>query len=327
MPAKWSLRSAAAVVILAVAGCADTPTEPYCPDPPTRAEAIPAGAVKFTPATDLHPPVLHSAEWADPVPLPGPVNTAGVEDAPVVSRDGQTLYFFWTPDASVPAEEQVLDCVTGVWWCVREGSGWSDPVRAWLSESYALDGPLSEQGGTLWFASFRAGTYGDGDIYRGTRTGSSWTWDNAGEELNADYDVGELYLTASGDTMVFAREASYGVQGGYDLWESHREGDGWSSPENLGAVVNGSTDDGWPYLSPDGSELWFTSFESGEGHPGPAIYRTQRSPEGWGEPEEIVSSYVGDPAMDPDGNLYFSHHYVDGAGEIIETDIYVCYRR
>jgi hypothetical protein len=308
-------------------GCTDTPSEPYCEDPPTRAEAIPADAVKMTPATDLRPPVIHSGEWDDPVPLPGPVNTAGVEDAPVVSRDGTTLYFFWTPDASVPAEEQVLDCVTGVWISMNRGRGWTEPERALLSDDHALDGPLSEQDGTLWFASFRGGTYGDGDIYTATRTGSSWSWQNAGSELNEDYDVGELYLTAHGDTMVFARDAVYGGSGGYDLWESQRDAGGWSTPVNLGAGVNGSTDDGWPYLSPDGGELWFTSFASDMGYPGPAIYRVTRTERGWGTPEEIVSGYVGDPAMDPEGNLYFTHHYVDAAAEIIETDIFVCYRR
>jgi len=41
----------------------------------------------------------------------------------------------------------------------------------------------------------------------------------------------------------------------------------------------------------------------------------------------MVSHYVGDAAMDPDGNLYFTHHYINAGGATIETDIYVCYRR
>ena len=41
----------------------------------------------------------------------------------------------------------------------------------------------------------------------------------------------------------------------------------------------------------------------------------------------FVLRHVGDVALDPDGNIYFTHHYIDESGATIETDIYVCYRR
>ena len=314
-------------LILLVAGCSDHPTQPFCAGTLTREETIPQDAVKQTPEDDLYPPVVHSAAYDDPVPLPGPVNTAGSEDAPVVSRDGESLFFFWTPDSSVPPEEQLGDCVTGVWWSQRDGRGWTDPERAVLSDRASLDGPMCEQDGTLWFATFRTGTFGEGDIYTATWSGSSWSWRNAGELLNSDYDIGEVCLTAQGDTMIYARDSSHGAYGGYDLWESYRVAGVWTQPVNLGETVNSDVDDGWPYLSPGGSELWFTRNVSELGYPGPAIYRTVRTGGGWSAPEEIVSQYVGDAAMDPDGNLYFTHHFVDALGETIETDIYVCYRR
>jgi hypothetical protein len=322
-----SVLLAVAGIALLGAGCETTPTEPSCSGHETRAEAIPADAVKQTPETDLYPVVVSSVEFEDAIPLPGPVNTAGVEDACVISRDGNTMFIFFTPDAQVPAEEQLFDCVTGVWWCTRDGRGWTEPERAFLSDDLALDGPMAEQDGTFWFASYRTGGYRECDIYTATRNGSSWSWQNAGAQLNRDYEIGECYLTAHGDTMVYARGASYGIYGEYDLWESYRNGGGWTEPLNLGPTVNSLTYDGWPYLSANGNELWFTSFGSELGYPGPCIYRTVRTERGWSEPEEIVSHYVGDAAMDPDGNLYFTHHYIDEGGATIETDIYVCYRR
>ena len=312
---------------LTLAGCESTPTDPSLPTNITRAESIPADAVKQTPEMDLYPVVVSSAEFDDAIPLPGPVNTAGVEDAPVISRDGNRLFIFFTPDAQVPAEEQLLDGVTGIWWSTRDGRGWSEPERAVLSDDLALDGPMSEQDGTLWFASYRVGGYKEGDIYTATLNGSSWSWQNVGQQLNADYEIGECYLTAHGDTIVYARAASHGIYGEYDIWESYRDGNGWTAPLNLGPVVNTFTFDGWPYLSANGNELWYTSFGSGLGYPGPAIYRTVRTARGWSEPEEMVSHYVGDAAMDPDGNLYFTHHYISEGGDIIESDTYVCYRR
>lgn len=317
--------AAALLACATLAGCATGPTSPGCTGDETREGAIPPDAVKQTPDTDLYPPLMLSVEFADPVPLPGPVNTAGSEDAPVVSRDGNTLFFFFTPDSSVEAEEQIYDCVTGIWWCQRTARGWTEPERCFLSDDLALDGPMCEQDGTLWFASYRAGGYKDGDIYTANWNGSTWEWSNAGAQLNRDYQIGEVYLTAHGDTMVYQRDDSWPGEGEYDLWESYRVGGEWTAPLNLGSFVNTATYDGWPYLSPDGSELWYTSFASDHGYPGPSIYRTRRTERGWTVPEEMIARYVGDPGMDADGNLYFTHHYWDGE-KTIETDIYVCYR-
>ena len=323
-------RLAAAVIFTTfflLLGCETTPSEPSCTGGETRAGAIPEDAVKQTPDTDLYPPVMHAEEYGDPIPLPGPVNTAGSEDACVISRDGRTMYIFFTPDSRVPAEEQLFDCVTGIWWCTRSGGIWEEPARAFLSDDLALDGPMCEQDGTLWFASYRPGGYKEGDMYTATWNGSSWNWQNAGAQLNRDFEIGEVYLTAHGDTMVYQRDVEHGTFGQYDLWESYRDNGGWTEPLNLGPTVNTTTYDGWPYLSPNGNELWYTSFVSELGYPGPCIYRTLRTDRGWTEPEEMVSHYVGDPAMDPDGNLYFTHHYINDGGTTIETDIYVCYRR
>src|SRR4030042_6192541 len=83
--------------------------------PPNRESKIPLASVKITPANDTYPPEIQTTEFSPPVPLPGPVNTAGAEDSPFITNDGSELYFFFTPDVSVPAERQVLDGVTGIY--------------------------------------------------------------------------------------------------------------------------------------------------------------------------------------------------------------------
>jgi hypothetical protein len=96
------------------------------PIPPTggsRLDALPADAVKRTPADDVYPPVLHAAEFAEPVPLPGPINTAGLEDSPFIAPDGR-LYFFFTPSAAVPPEQQLFDGVTGIYVAAKAEAGW-----------------------------------------------------------------------------------------------------------------------------------------------------------------------------------------------------------
>src|SRR5512136_2966996 len=63
-----------------------------------RLDSIPSGAIKVTPMTDENPPRSLSDEYDSPFPLPGEVNTAGGEDSPFISPDGNVLYFWFTPD-------------------------------------------------------------------------------------------------------------------------------------------------------------------------------------------------------------------------------------
>ena len=46
----------------------------------------------------------------------------------------------------------------------------------------------------------------------------------------------------------------------------------------------------------------------------------------------MVSNFVGEPTVDEDGNLYFTHHlwqWTSGMTNFyaVESDIYVCYRK
>ena len=96
----------------------------------------------------------------------------------------------------------------------------------------------------------------------------------------------------------------------------------WQEPVNVTAV-NTPDSEGWPFLTQDGSELWFTRFYQGS----PAVFRSRRGPDGaWQAPELIVSQFAGEPTLDNAGNIYFTHHfYRDGV--MIEADIYVAKKK
>jgi Tol biopolymer transport system component len=319
-----ALRTAAFIVALAISSGCERSSEPE--SPPTRRDAIPPDAVKVPPDTDLFPPILHSDTWETPVPLPGPVNTAGVEDSPFITPDGQTLFFFFTPDAGAPPEEQIQDGFTGIWWSRSVQGRWSEPERIVLSDGPSLDGCPFFLNDTLWFCSVRLGNYGTIDVYLAVYGDGRWTeWRNAGAQWNEDFDVGEFHLSADGRTLYFGSSRPGGL-GGRDIWVSTRTPEGWSQAADLGPPVNTPADEDQPFLSPDGSELWFTG-SSRAGYPGPAVFRSLKQEDGtWGEPEEIVSRFSGEPTLDAEGNLYFVHIYVDETMETIEADIYVAYR-
>lgn len=261
---------------------------------------------------------MRSQDWADPIPLPGPINTAGAEDSPFIAPDGR-LYFFFTPSLAVPAERQLFDGVTGIYVSSPGADGWQEPTRVVLQEQgkLALDGCEFVGNDRLWFCSARERWSGI-NWFVADWTGGAWRdWQPAAALLPQDTQVGELHFAADGQTLYFHSDRQAGA-GGRDLWMAVRDASGMWSPSVNVAEVNTEADEGWPYLSPGGAELWFTRTYLGS----PCVFRSVRQDGRWSEPELIVERFAGEPTLDAAGNLYFVHHYVRD-GKLIEADIYV----
>lgn len=292
---------------------------------PLRSDTIPADAVKGTPATDNFKPVLHLDDWEDPVPMSGPINTAGAEDSPFITPDGNRFFFFFTPDVRVPPEKQLLDKVTGIWWSQKVGGVWTEPERILFCDDVSLDGAEFVQGNTMWFGSVRAGNLGEIDVYTAQYADGEWgNVQNAGQQLNVDYDIGEFHLTADGNTMYFhTGDMSFGTD--MDLWTTSRVGSGWSQPVRVPGV-NTAAMEGFPFLTEDGNQLWYTG-TSKLGYTGPALFRCLKSGSVWGAAVEVVSNFAGECTMDSEGNLYFVHHYFSQNMTMLEADIYVAYNK
>jgi hypothetical protein len=298
------------------------PTPPPAPQK-TRAQSIPANAIKITPETDTLPPIMHSSEFNKPIPLGSGVNTAGAEDSAFVMPDGNTLYFFFTPDPNIPAEKQLFDGVTGIYISHKQGSQWSNAQRVMLVEKneVALDGCVFVQGNEMWFCSARKGNTEGLDLWTAQFKNGNWTdWKNAGKKVNVDYEVGEMHITADGNEMYFHSPKVSG-KGGYDIWVTRKVNGEWQPPENV-AAVNTPDMEGWPFITQDGNELWFLRNYKGS----PAIFRSKKVGGKWGTPELIVSQFAAEPSLDNAGNLYFTHHFYKD-GKMLEADIYMAPRK
>ena len=94
----------------------------------------------------------------------------------------------------------------------------------------------------------------------------------------------------------------------------------WGEPENI-EIVNSPYTDGWPFVSEDGSELWFTRAIGA-----PELYRSKRVGGEWAEPEKMFSVFSGESSMDNQGNVYFTHHFFKD-DVMLEADIYVAYKK
>jgi len=80
--------------------------------------------------------------------------------------------------------------------------------------------------------------------------------------------------------------------------------------------------DGWPFVSADGKELWFTRWHRGT----PGIFRSKMAAGTWQKPELILSQFAAEPSLDTEGNLYFAHHFFR-KGKMIEADLYFARKR
>lgn len=285
-----------------------------------REDKIPLDVSKGNPANDQHPPILYSDEFREPVPVEYPISTAGAEDSPFILPDGNTLYFFFTPDVRIPVEQQIHDDVSGVWVSHKQQGFWTKPTRVWLNDPgvLSMDGAVCVQGDEMWFASAREG-YTGVNIFIAQLKDQKWAdWQYAGDRLMKEIQIGELHI--HGDDLYFHSDRA-GGKGDYDIWVTTRSDGNWSDPVNI-EIINTETMDGFPYISSDGEELWFTRTYLGT----PAIFRSVHDGQHWGEPEMIVSQFAGEPTLDDAGNLYFVHHFYN-EGVMIEADIYVAHRR
>ena len=237
--------------------------------------------------------------------------------------DGNTLYFFFTPDVNIPVEKQVLDGVTGVYVSHKQNNQWLPAERVILQNDseLSMDGAVCVQGDQMWFASVRKWNLREIDIWTAEFKNGRWqNWQNAGKKLNVDYEMGEMHIIADGN-QIYYHSSRAGGQGGYDIWVIDKVNGEWQEPKNVSAV-NTVDMEGWPFVTQDGNELWFLRWYLGS----PAIFVSYKVNGQWEVPELIISQFAGEPSVDNAGNIYFVHHYYKD-GKMIEADIYVTYRK
>ena len=133
-----------------------------------------------------------------------------------------------------------------------------------------------------------------------------------------EVQIGEVHI--HGDDLYF-HSAREGGKGSYDIWKTTRNGSQWSDPVIIDSI-NSSEMDGYPFITSDGNELWFTRTYMGT----PAIFKSVKNGNKWSSPELIISQFAGEPTLDDAGNIYFVHHFFE-SGVMIEADIYVARKK
>lgn len=206
--------------------------------------------------------------WGTPQNLGPNINSTSWEFGPALSPDGHRLYFsslrpggFGENDLYVSRRHNKRDDFA---WQPAEnlGSGVNSPS----GDSNPCLFEDDETGTTtLYFQSERPGGLGLSDIYASTlQPDETFGTPVLVVELSSSFaDLGPD-IRRDGLEMFLASNRP-GTYGGQDLWVSTRPStsDPWSTPVNLGPVVNSAAVENTPALSFKGTELYFTSTRLG----------------------------------------------------------------
>lgn len=194
------------------------------------------------------------------------------------------------------------------------------------SSGYEYVNALSLDEGVLYFTRRGADPKSDESFFRSVsaRSGTGkLNWSPAveiGESINTPGNEGALCVSPDGMTIIItccSRQDSYGT---CDLYFSHKSGNSWTKPVNLGPDINTSAWESQPCLGADGRTLYFVSTRPG-GRGGSDIWKSVlQDNDYWGVPVNLGDSIntIADemaPFIHPDGRtLYFSSRGHQGMG-------------
>ena len=100
----------------------------------------------------------------------------------------------------------------------------------------------------------------DENIYFSEKKNNTWSKPiSISNEINTPYNEGTCSISADGKIMVFTSCEGRDSFGSCDLFITKKEGDKWTTPQNLGPNINSNFWDSQPSLSSDGSKLFFSS--------------------------------------------------------------------
>jgi hypothetical protein len=132
-----------------------------------------------------------------------------------------------------------------------------------MNENY----PLPVANGSIYFLSNGHVGYGGLDIYRSEWVDGRFRMpENLGPAVNGETNDFDPYVSPDESTLIFSSSDRPDGYGSGDLYVCFRQSDGsWSEAMNMGPVINSSSIEYCPKISPDGRYLFFTSGRSGDG--------------------------------------------------------------
>ncbi|MBL6448925.1 OmpA family protein [Fulvivirga sp. 29W222] len=213
------------------------------------------------------------------------INSIYDEQNPVLSPDGQTLYF--TRSHHPGNVGGVID-KGDIWYStLMVDHQWSTPKNAKNLNNKEWNGVIgfSKDGSIMYLHNHYTESNGivrTQGIAKVTKQGGGWS---SPKDINIPYyknlsDNFGGYISKDEKVLVMSLE-SYGTKGGEDLYIMLKKENGtWGEPRNLGSTINTPFQEFSPFLSDDGKILYFSS--NGLGGKGSSdIFMSERLDDSW----------------------------------------------
>lgn len=256
------------------------------------------------------------------------VNSQVDEQHPIVSPDGQVLFFTRAHHpGNVGGERDQGD----IWYStLQQDLRWSAPRNLRSLNNSKWNGVIgfSEDGGTIYLMGHYKLTNGavrSQGIAKAKRKGNG-SWSDP-EDIEIPYFKNlsrnhGAYISPDEKVLIMALE-SYGTRGAEDLYVSIKgDNNKWSDPKNLGANINTKFQEMTPYLSDDKRTLYFST--NGRGGSGSSdVLTAERQGDdwiNWSTPKHLNTVNTGGRELGyksyGDYSLYTSTLSSDGYGDI-----------
>jgi hypothetical protein len=225
-------------------------------------------------------------DWGTPQILGPNVNSEYSDLGPTFTPDGHWMYFQSdrpSPCANPANPVRTLDLYVTHRKDMRDDFGW-EPAQ---NLGCIINSPFDDGGPTffadealgvnwLYFTSTRPGPAGCAcggfDIYVSTlQADGTWGPGRFVQELSGTGRDTRTAISKDGLEMFLSSDTHFGsAVGSQEIWVSTRQttADKWSTPVNLGPLVNSTAFDGAPALSWDGTTLYFFSERTNVPHYG-----------------------------------------------------------
>ncbi len=194
------------------------------------------------------------------------VNTNGMDAVSQISPDGKTLYL--TINTMVMESPKPKTKHSDVFYCKLNRKGtWNSPKPLGKPiNSLFFDAAitLTEDEQTAYIVSERIGGEGRSDIWVSYKTGNNWSKpENLGKEINTPGNETTVFISPDGQYLFFSSTGHEGM-GGYDIYVSKNNGDGWDKPVNLGYPINSVSDETHFVFYKDLKKAYYSTFSSAE---------------------------------------------------------------
>lgn len=301
---------------------------------------------------DVHSELVPMTPPTPPPPLPdsstdgfkklivknlGPnFNTSAPDFAPTVTADGRTMFFVSRREGSLKGVEDFWKSTSPE----NDDTTWQNIINETLINSESNDGAASiaADGQTIYMASQRNTTErGDVNLWVAALEGSTWkNVREVGPPINTTKWESQPSISPDGKKLFFAsnRKGKIGKDddNNVDIFVSRQFADGrWSEPVNLGPKINMSKYDASPFISADGSTMYFCSYGPSGGD-NLDIYMSEflggDDDANWSEPKRLpepINSSANDffLTVPASGNvMYFTSDRAGGSGNL---DIWVAF--